>query len=206
MVNYWMIIGRAATSTEVRKAVQESLPPRAYRIDVNRRSFRFSRDEYQLARDVVRRGLEAAGLVVVPMSLIELGELLYASCYQEVHESLSLLSEMMKRYDISAKRQPLFYSALGLAIVDQEAARMFRGGHFKEAMFDGLTDDDCETLRKVLSDHELQKHTSQLSRICWEPDCTSKGFDLVPFVMPAPSQIIPGMVVNHKPKYGGGGE
>ena len=205
MVNYWMIIGRAATSARVRESLHKALPPRPYRIDSTRGEFKFTRNEYQQARDAVRQGLEGAGVKVVPMSLIELGELLYASCYEEVHESLGFLAGIMAKYGVGAERSDLFHSALGAALLDQEAARMFLAGQFKEAMFDHLTLDEQTALQKVLADCELQKHTEEMRLACWWPGCLDKAFDLASFFMPAPIQVIPGMVVNHKPKYIKGG-
>lgn len=196
MVNYWMLIGRAVTNTKVLAAFRE-LKARPYLVDVDRRAFRFTPDDYEAARQAIKKGLSDAGIPIFPMSLIGLGELLYASCYDSDREGLRALSGVMKRHGVPEMPTSDFCTALGAAIVDGELVEMICSGHSKEAMFHLEHGEDV--LIKVLCDEQFRIQAEKMRIDCWWPECLSKSRDLRAFVMPAPIQAIPGTIVRFKP-------
>ena len=175
MVDFWMTVGRVLTNETVLNTLMAALPARDYPIDVTLRGFRFTPADYDRARTALREGLTAAGLPVYPVSLMTLGELLYASSDAAEHSTLRTAMQMMNAQFVDSSREPMFYAALGGAMVDDEIRKMFIDGRFDDAMFGTLTGPDRLTLAKFSAHPEFIRLSRQFCGRLWTWDCNIKG-------------------------------
>lgn len=171
MIDLWMTIGRALTNETVLNALLTALPPQDYLIDVYFRGFRFSPADYDRARDAIRSGLSAAGIVPYPVSLMALGELLYTSSTIDEHKTLRKAQHLMQSENIGNSRDPLFYTALGASMVDPAVRQLFASGRFQDVMFDALNPADRALLTKIASASQFHHLSGEFEDSKWTPDC-----------------------------------
>ena len=175
MVDFWMTIGRAVTNKTVLNTLLKELQPREYPIDTGLRGFMFKPADYDRARRALEKALTAAKLPVYPVSLMTLGELLYASSHRREHDTLKKMVGHMASAKIGDDQPDLVYVALGVAMVDMEVQAMFQKGQFKAAMFGGLTPQHQAMLKTVASNKQFQTLSADFCTGPWTWDCFIKG-------------------------------
>jgi len=166
MIDAWEIIGRVLTDADFRNTVLKCGSTKPYPVNATSRAD-IPDDDYDRLRDAV--GTKVKG----PISLMALGEMLIAMRIPGLKEPLGKLAAAICNTGVNTTdRTPLFYAALGAAMVDQELLKQLPYD-VKRFGFD-LTQKDEDDLKNIITDQNVIDAEDPFCMSCWSEGCNLK--------------------------------
>ena len=177
MTDCWEILGRLAGDAAFQKTVFSATFNPPYSIGANGRAA-IPKKDYDSARTTLRN----AGFTDRPISLMALGEILYALAFSSFRKAMAALALAIQNTRIkTVNRDFNFYVALGAMIVDDTLRGELLGvspyTQFDTFGFKGVVQADRADLAKLGDPNKsptVVAAADQLCTILWAPDCFEK--------------------------------
>lgn len=171
MVDFWEVLGRLVTNDTLRNDIYKRFSTGDYAIDGAEHGFVIPRDHYNVAREEVAKVISER-----PVSLMTLGELLFALSQDVVRDLIVKMANVIKTSAISvAGRSALFYTGLGAMIIDDTVRNAFDNNQFDAIQFKALSlaeRTDLAALAKPSG--ALKSLANEMCGRSWDPDCSAK--------------------------------
>jgi hypothetical protein len=171
MVDCWEVLGRLALDAGFRAAMAANVQTIPYTPVDDKIRLMIPGTQYDAARAVIRTRIPGR-----PTSLMSTGELLYLFSHELLRQDLDAVAASIPAATIAtipANASPLFYSALGAMIMDEEILFSFKNGLFDDVDFGAV---DQKPILTALALHlPFESATSKLRNDGWEPDCECRS-------------------------------
>ncbi len=163
MVDFWEVLGRATTDDAFRNEMFDSFansfPP--VPDQTNKYACRFDDRDYDAARKTVVAKMG-------PVSLMALGEWfvvckLHPDSRPVLDKAAQIAQGILNGY---RSPNPVFYQALGAALLDSNFRAAFNGGHERDYGFN-LSAPDRAALAQIIGNNGFQGHSGSFHNLSW---------------------------------------
>ena len=170
MLDFWEVFGRLATDDDLRETLYCKFPVGYYHFDKPRRGLRIPEGNYDAARELI-----AATIPRRPLSIMGLGETLLCISTQVFRDDFDKLIDAIDKTGVDTyDRSGMFYTALGLMLVDGNVLFQFAGGEFEASQFGDLGPRERQDIGKLAQDEDVRYNATEVCNIYWSEGCNSK--------------------------------
>ena len=184
MNDFWQAFGRLAADDKFRNAVYKQFPVYNYEYDSNKKGIVIDEKYYDDLRKII-----VGKMPQVPMSLMALGEILMCVSTDLFRDGFSELVDSIKATGIKLRnRSPLFYTALGLLLIDGPIVLAFAkgGNYFNRLQFGRLTKLERRDIVTIARDNTIILHASGVCYNYWSSGCYSQYSYYANHIHPTP--------------------